>query len=319
MARNLRDHMSLASAAPLDSIFSTEESRQDAKLQKVFEIPITELSDFPDHPYKVRDDDAMTNLTESVKNNGVQVPAIVRPHPEGGYEMVSGHRRKRAAILAGYDTVPCIVKDLSDDDAIILMVESNFQRDELLPSEKAFAYKMRLEAMHRLAGRPSKDNPAQIGLDLRGKQSRDILAEKVGESRSQIQRTIRLTELEPSLLDMVDNKQFALNAAVEISYMEKPLQEQLLQAIEQEECAPTLAQAKRLRHAAEAGTLDQSGMLLVLSEEKPIEDKVVLKGERFNRFLPKGYTPKQKEVYIMKALEYYQRHREKQREPGLAR
>lgn len=311
---NLKENMTLASGAALDNIFSTEETRQEAKLQKVYEIPLSEIRDFPNHPYKVRDDDAMNNLTESIRQMGVQVPVLVRPHPDGGYEMVSGHRRKRASVLAGYDTVPTIIKEMTDDEAIVLMVESNFQRDELLPSEKAFAFKMRLEAMKR-QGQRTDLTSAQFGPKSEYRRSNEELADSTGDSKSQIKRFIRLTELTPPLLEMVDERQFAFNAAVEISYIEKPLQEQLLQAMEQQECAPTLAQARRLRNAAEKGTLDIHGIELVLSEEKPIESKVVLTGERFDRLIPKDYdTPRQKENYIFEALSFYQRHREAQRQ-----
>ena len=311
---NLKENMTLASKVPLDNIFSTEELRQEAKLQKVYEIPLSEIKDFPDHPYKVRDDEVMQNLTDSIKSRGVDTPVLLRPLEGSGYEMVSGHRRKRACELAGKDTIPAIIEEMTRDEAIIKMVESNYQRDTILPSEKAFAYKMRLEAMKR-QGERSDLTSSQIGMKLKRPQSSEILAENSNESKNQIHRFIRLTELVPSLLEMVDERGFALNAAVEISYINAPLQEQLLQAIEQQECTPTLAQARRLRIAAENGSLDFNGMKLVLSEEKPIENKVILKGERFEHLIPKGYdTPRQKENYVIDALAFYQRHRERQKE-----
>ncbi len=308
---SLKDSMTFASTMALDSIFSTEEMRQEAKLQKVFEIPLSEIRDFENHPYKVRDDEAMQNLMESVMTRGVDTPVLIRPLKEGGYEMVSGHRRKRASELAGKETIPAIIEEMTRDEAIIKMVESNYQRDTILPSEKAFAYKMRLDAIRRQAGRPTKNNSRQIGEDL----SVDKVSAEAGESSRQIHRFIRLTELTQPLLNMVDERQFALNAAVEISYIEKPLQEQLLQAIEEQECAPTLEQARRLRNAAENGTLDFNGITLVLSEEKPIENKVVIKGERFDKLIPKYYdTPRQRENYIYEALYFYQRHRDTERQ-----
>ena len=295
----------------VDDLFSTEEERQEGRFQKILEIPITEISDFENHPYKVRDDEAMQNLTDSIKSRGVDTPVLLRPLEGGGYEMVSGHRRKRACELAGKDTIPAIIEEMTRDEAIIKMVESNYQRDTILPSEKAFAYKMRMDALNR-QGERSDLTFSQVGKKL---YAHETLAESTKESKTQIFRFIRLTELTPILLDMVDDRALALNAAVEISYINTPLQEQLLQAIEQQECTPTLAQARRLRSAAENGSLDFNGMKLVLSEEKPIENKVILKGERFERLIPKGYdTPRQKENYVIDALAFYQRHRERQKE-----
>ena len=240
----------------------------------VQEIPISEISDFPDHPFKVRQDEAMLNMTESIRENGVRQPAIVRPMPDGGYQMLSGHRRKAACMAIGKLTIPAVVREMSDDEAVICMVEANHQRENILPSERAFSYKMQLEAMKRQAGRPAKNNSAQVGLDFRGKQSRDILAEQVGESKNQIQRYIRLTELVPLLLQMVDDKKIAFNPAVELSYIPHELQTELLDIIEANECTPSLSQAQRMKQAAQEGKLDRNGMELVMQEEKPQQNNI---------------------------------------------
>jgi len=230
-----RDSIKLTS---VDELFSTEESRADSQREKVLDIPLSEISDFPNHPFKVKADESMLEMADSVKQYGVLVPGLVRPKPDGGYEMVAGHRRKKASELAGKETMPCIVRDLDDDAATIIMVDSNLQRESILPSEKAFAYKMKLDAMKRQAGRPSKENSTQVGQDLKGKYSVEILGEQVGESRNQIQRYIRLTELIPSLLEMVDEKQIAFNPAVELSYLSENEQQDLYNTMQSEDCHP---------------------------------------------------------------------------------
>lgn len=298
----------------VEDLFSTEEQRQEVYAQKVSMILLSEIRDFENHPYRVRDDEAMQHLMESVAQRGVDTPVILRPLEEGGYEMVSGHRRKRASELTGKTTIPAIIEEMSRDEAIIRMVESNYQRDTILPSEKAFAYKMRLEAMRRQAGRPSKENSAQVGRNFHGKESREILAEKTGESRNQISRYIRLTELSPPLLELVDEKKLPFNAAVEVSYLPQELQQGLLDAIETHECAPTVTQAQRLKEAAQAGKLNNDAIMLVLSEEKPVESKLTLKGEKIDRYFPKGYTPRDKERYIINALEHYNKYLQRQKE-----
>ena len=232
--------------ASVDDLFSTEASRTDARREKVLEVPLSELHPFKNHPFRVRDDEAMLETAESVRQYGVLVPAIARPDPNGGYELIAGHRRRRASELAGRETMPVIVRDLDDDQATIIMVDSNLQRESLLPSERAFAYKMKLEAMKRQAGRPSK-NSAQVGRNYEGKESREILAEQVGQSRNQISRYIHLTELIPALLDMVDEKKIALNPAYELSFLTKEEQEQLLDVMSSEQSTPSLSQAQRLK------------------------------------------------------------------------
>jgi ParB family chromosome partitioning protein len=235
---NPRDSLKLTS---IDDLFSTEESRIDSQREKVLEIPLSEISDFPNHPFKVKADEAMLEMTDSVKQYGVLVPGLVRPKADGGYEMVAGHRRKKASELAGRETMPCIVRNLNDDEATIIMVDSNLQRENILPSEKAFAYKMKLEAMKRQAGRPSKENSVQVELNFKGQQSRDILAKQTGESGPQIYRYIRLTELIPSILEMVDEKRIAFNPAVEISYLTENEQQDLYKTMQSEDCTPSLS------------------------------------------------------------------------------
>ena len=253
--------------ASVDDLFSTEESRADAQREKVLEIPLSELHPFKDHPFKVKDDDAMMETADSIRQYGVLVPAIARPDPNGGYELVAGHRRHRASELAGKDTMPVIVRDLDDDQATIIMVDSNLQRESLLPSERAFAYKMKLEAMKRQAGRPSK-NSAQVGRNFDGKESREILAEQVGQSRNQISRYIRLTELIPELLDMVDEKKIAFNPAYELSFLKKEEQTQLLDAMDSEQATPSLSQAQRLKKYSQEGHLTLDMMRVIMGEEK---------------------------------------------------
>ena len=306
----------------VDSIFTTQEERDNAQRSYVIDLPAAQISDFPNHPFKVRMDESMMELADSVKQHGVLVPSLVRPMPDGSYQMVSGHRRKRAAELAELPTVPCIVRELTDDEAIIIMVDSNLQREQVLPSEKAFAYKMKLDAMKRQAGRPSKENSSPPGMNFRGKQTLDLIAEESGDSRNQIHRYIRLTNLTPELLDMVDNSvlkekdkpQMALRPAVELSYLPENEQTALLEIMESEDCTPSHAQAIKIRDFSEKGKLNPDVILSIMQEEKPNQvEQFKIPRNRIDKFFPAG-TPAQKiEDTIVKALEMY-RKRERGRE-----
>jgi ParB family chromosome partitioning protein len=305
-----------------DSLFTTQEERDDAKLERVMDLPLSEISDFPDHPFKVRMDAEMQEMAESVKQYGVLVPGLVRPKDGSGYEMVAGHRRKTASKLAQRETMPCIIRNLTDDEATIIMVDSNLQREKILPSEKAFAYKMKLDAMKRQAGRPSKDNSAPVGQDFEGKTSRELLAEKSPDSHSQIQRYIRLTELIPELLEMVDNAalgekpqvSIAMRPAVELSYLPKEQQQFVLSAIQSEICTPSHDQTLRMREKSKEGLLDEDAVLSIMQEEKPNQaEQFKLPKEKLSKFFAPG-TPAQKiEDTIIKALELY-RQRERNRD-----
>lgn len=304
-------------------IFSTDiphsvraaETSADANREKVMEIPLTELFPFKDHPFKVIDNEAMFDTAESVKQYGVLVPAIARPRDEGGYELVAGHRRKRACELAELETMPVIVRNLDDDAATIIMVDSNLQRDTLLPSERAFAFKMKLSAMKRQAGRPSKENGSQVGNNISGRKSSDILAEQMGESKNQIFRYIRLTELTPELLSMVDEKKIAFNPAVELSYLKKEEQADLLEAMDMEQATPSLSQAQRLKKFSAEGKCTLEVMCAIMSEEKKGElDKVTLTGDKLRKYFPKSYTPQKMEETIIKLLEGWQKKRQQQQE-----
>lgn len=292
----------------VDDLFATEEIREDAQREKVQNISLGELHPFKNHPFKVKDDAAMQDTVDSVREYGVLVPAIARPDPNGGYELIAGHRRHHASELAGKETMPVIVRDLDDDAATIIMVDSNLQREELLPSERAFAYKMKLEAMKRQAGRPSRENVSQVGTQKRSDQ---IMAEQVGESRNQIQRFIRLTELIPTLLDMVDERKIALNPAVELSYLKKEEQTLLLEAMDSEQATPSLSQAQRLKKFSQQKMLSLDVMRAVMSEEKKTDlDRVTLKNETLRKYFPKSYTPKQMEDTIIKLLEGWYKKRQ---------
>ena len=292
----------------VDDLFATEESRADAQREKVQEIPLGELHPFRNHPFKVKDDAAMQDTVDSVREYGVLVPAIARPDPDGGYELIAGHRRHHASELAGKETMPVIVRDLDDDAATIIMVDSNLQREELLPSERAFAYKMKLDAMKRQAGRPSRENVSQVGTQKRSDQ---IMAEQVGESRNQIQRFIRLTELIPTLLDRVDERKIAFNPAVELSYLKKEEQTLLLEAMDSEQATPSLSQAQRLKKFSQQKMLSLDVMRAVMSEEKKTDlDRVTLKNETLRKYFPKSYTPKQMEDTIIKLLEGWYKKRQ---------
>ena len=255
---------------PLDDLFSTDESRAEAQLEKVIKLTPAEISDFPNHPFKVRQDDDMAEMVESIKKYGVLVPALVRPKEDGGYEMVAGHRRKFAASLAGVSEIPCIVRSLTDDEATIVMVDSNLQREKILPSEKAFAYKMKLAAMKRQAGRPSKENSVPVGQNFEGKTSRELLAAKSPDSNTQIQRYIRLTELIPPVLQMVDDGKIAFRPAVELSYISKEQQESLYSTMECEDCTPSLAQAIKMKEFSKDGKLTDEVILSIKLKQPPV-------------------------------------------------
>ena len=299
--------------ASYDDLFKTDEERQADAQERVQSLPLDRLMPFPNHPFKVLDDEKMQETVESIKERGVLVPILVRPTNDGNFEIVSGHRRHHASLLAGKTEIPAIVREMDDDTAILLMVDSNLQREELLPSEKAFAYKMKLDAMKRQAGRPSK-NSAQIGRNFDGKESRELLADQTGESRNQISRYIRLTSLVPDLLNRVDNKTIAFNAAVEVSYLTEPEQKMLCDAIEREECTPNLKQARRLKQFSQDGKLDENVIDAIMTEEMPIEDKLVLKGDVLAKYFPKTYTPSQKQKVIVKLLEDWHKRQLRQQE-----
>ena len=290
----------------LDDLFSTQEQRDDEKLSKIRDIPLEEIDDFPDHPFKVREDEDMFQIVESIKERGVITPATVRQKEDGRYELISGHRRKRACELAGFETLRCEVVDLDRDEATILMVESNFQRSQILPSEKAHAYKMRLDAMKRQAGRPRKENSSPVGIDLRGKQSLDLMSEECGDSRNQIHRYIRLTNLVPELLEFVDEGRIKMRPAVELSYLNEDCQRDLVDEIDLNDCTPSHDQAIRMRKFFEEGKLTTEAISAIMSEEKPNQrEKIVLRGDRVRSLIPKNIPINQTEEYVCKALEHY--------------
>ena len=291
----------------VDDLFATEESRADAQREKVQEIPLGELHPFKNHPFKVKDDAAMQDTVDSVREYGVLVPAIARPDPGGGYELIAGHRRHHASELAGKETMPVIIRDLDDDAATIIMVDSNLQREELLPSERAFAYKMKLEALKHQGARTDLTSRQVVGkLEMA-----DIVGKNMGESGRQVQRFIRLTELIPTLLDMVDERKIALNPAVELSHLKKEEQTLLLEAMDSEQATPSLSQAQRLKKFSQQKMLSLDVMRAVMSEEKKTDlDRVTLKNETLRRYFPKSYTPKQMEDTIIKLLEGWYKKRQ---------
>ena len=311
MAKSREINMNLPAA---DDLFTTQEERDHKNQEYVKDISIYEITDFPNHPFKVKMDDKMLETIESVRDHGVLVPALVREKPTGGYEMISGHRRKMASELAGKETMPCIVRNLSDDQAVIVMVDSNLQREEILPSEKAFAYKMRLEAMNRQAGRPSKNNLTPVVSDLNGLRTNEALGKEVGESRETIRRYIRLTELIPEILEMVDDKKISMRPAVELSYLPKEEQEILYDTMESEACTPSHAQAIKIRKFSAEGRLNEDVLLSIMSEEKPNQvEQWKIPKNRLKKYFPSGTTQQKMEEIIIKALELY-RKREKSRE-----
>ena len=298
----------------LDDIFSTEESRQEEQREQVQQIPVSELFPFKNHPFKVLDDDSMTWTVESISQFGVLAPLIARPRPEGGYEIISGHRRKHAAELANLDTVPVIVRNMEDDAATILMVDSNLQREHILPSERAFAYKMKLDAIKNQGAR-SDLTCGQFGHKLIGAKARDIVADESGDNARNVQRFIRLTSLIPELLDMVDEKKIAFNPAVELSYLDESQQRDFLEAMNDTQNAPSLSQAQRLKRLAQEGHFSYDVAFAVMGEEKKDElDKVVIKNDTLRKYFPRSYTPKQMEDTIIKLLDQWQRKQQRQNE-----
>ena len=294
-----------------DDIFSTEESRQEQQREQVQQIPIGELFSFKNHPFKVLDDESMTRTVESISQFGVLAPLIARPRPEGGYEIISGHRRKHAAELANLDTVPVIVRNIEDDAATILMVDSNLQREHILPSERAFAYKMKLDAIKNQGAR-SDLTSSQVGTKLRADEK---VAKDSGESRNQVQRFVRLTNLVPELLDMVDEKKISFNPAVELSYLDEKQQQDFLEAMDASQNAPSLSQAQRLKKLAQEGHFSYDVAFAVMGEEKKDElDKVVIKNDTLRKYFPRSYTPKQMEDTIIKLLDQWQRKQQRQNE-----
>lgn len=292
----------------LDDLFSTQELRDDAKLSKIRDIPLELIDDFPDHPFKVRDDEDMIQLVESVKERGVITPATVRQKEDGRYELISGHRRKRACELAGFENLRCEVVDLDRDAATVLMVESNYQRSQILPSEKAFAYKMRLEAMNRQAGRPRKENPTPVVSDLDGQRTNEILGNEVGESREQIRRYIRLTNLVPELLDLVDEGKIKMRPAVELSYLDEDSQRAVVDEIDLNQCTPSHDQTIRMRKFFTDGKLTPEVVSAIMCEEKPNQrEKIILRGDKVRSLIPKNIPISQTEDYVLKALEHYSR------------
>ena len=298
--------------ASVDDLFSTEESRQDEQLEKIQEIPLSELHPFKDHPFKVKDDDAMIETADSIKKYGVLVPAIARPLPDGGYELVAGHRRRRASELAGKETMPVIVRDLDDDAATIIMVDSNLQRENLLPSERAFAYKMKLEAIKHQGARTDLTS-VQVEQKL---SARDQVAKEAGErSGIQVMRYVRLTELIPELLDMVDEKKIAINPAYELSFLKPDEQQMLVETMDYEQATPSLSQAQRMKKFSQEGKLSEDVMLAIMSEEKKADlDKVTLSSDTLRKYFPKSYTPAKMQETIIKLLEQWQKKRQRDQE-----
>ena len=298
----------------LDDLFTTQQERDEAKLKKIHDIPLDQIDDFPDHPFKVIDDEDMLNLTESIKEYGIITPAIVRKKEDGRYELIAGHRRKRACELAGLETLRSEVVDMERDEAIIFMVDSNLQRTKILPSEKAFSYKMRLEAMKR-QGKRTDLTSVPLAQKLNGKTSREILGKQVGESQDNIRRYIRLTELTPEILEMVDREEIALRPAVELSYLPKELQQNLLEIMDMEQCTPSHAQTLRMRRMLENGKLTREALLAIMQEEKPNQkERLVLRDSRVQKLFPRNLPAEKREEYIIKAMEYYGKYRERLKE-----
>lgn len=306
----------------LDDLFSTEESRAEESCEKVVRIPLAELHPFPNHPFHVRDDEAMQNTVDSIKEYGVLTPGIVRPREDGGYEIVAGHRRKHGSELAGLTDMPCIVREMDNDTATILMVDSNIQREDILPSERAQAYKMKLDAIRRKAGRPAKNaeistagNCDQVGHNYDGKRSVQIVADEAGESKTQVQRYIRLTELQPELQKMVDEKKIAMTPAVELSYLKPEEQQMLLTAIDSEQATPSLSQAQRMKKLSQAGKLNDDTMLdIMMEQKKPEKCELTFSGDVLRKYFPRSYTPQRMQETIIKLLEAWVKKRQRDQE-----
>lgn len=303
----------------VDEFFTTQEMRDDAKLARIHEIPLDEIDEFPDHPYNVKDDEDMMNLMDSIRDNGVLTPATVRKKEDGRYEMLSGHRRLRASQLLGNETLRCEIVELDRDEATIFMCDSNLQRTTILPSEKAFAYKMRLEAMNRQGKRLDLTSDP-VGGKLRGRESAAIIGEQIGDSQTQVRRYIRLTELIPEILEMVDGGKIAMRPAVEISYFPKELQEELFDSMEMEACTPSHDQTLRMRRLLADNMLTPEAITAIMQEEKPNQkERIVLRDDRTRKLLPKDLPPAQRESYIIQALEFYAKHRARQKERDMER
>lgn len=306
----------------LDDLFSTEGSRAEESCEKVVRIPLAELHPFPNHPFHVRDDEAMQNTVDSIKEYGVLTPGIVRPREDGGYEIVAGHRRKHGSELAGLTDMPCIVREMDNDTATILMVDSNIQREDILPSERAQAYKMKLDAIRRKAGRPAKNaeistagNCDQVGHNYDGKRSVQIVADEAGESKTQVQRYIRLTELQPELQQMVDEKKIAMTPAVELSYLKPEEQQMLLTAIDSEQATPSLSQAQRMKKLSQAGKLNDDTMLdIMMEQKKPEKCELTFSGDVLRKYFPRSYTPQRMQETIIKLLEAWVKKRQRDQE-----
>ena len=299
----------------LDDLFSTEESRAEESCEKVVRIPLTELHPFPNHPFHVRDDEAMQNTVDSIKEYGVLTPGIVRPRVDGGYEIVAGHRRKHGSELAGLTDMPCIVREMDDDTATILMVDSNIQREDILPSERAQAYKMKAEALNRKMGRPAKENEGQVVPTFRGKKTSEIIGEQVGENYKQVERYMRLTELQPELQQMVDDKKIAMTPAVELSYLKPEEQQMLLTAIDSEQATPSLSQAQRMKKLSQAGKLNDDTMLdIMMEQKKPEKCELTFSGDVLRKYFPRSYTPQRMQETIIKLLEAWVKKRQRDHE-----
>jgi len=299
----------------LDDLFSTEESRAEESCEKVVRIPLAELHPFPNHPFHVRDDEAMQNTVDSIKEYGVLTPGIVRPREDGGYEIVAGHRRKHGSELAGLSDMPCIVREMDDDTATILMVDSNIQREDILPSERAQAYKMKAEALNRKLGRPAKENEGQVVPTFRGKKTSEIIGEQVGENYKQVERYMRLTELQPELQQMVDDKKIAMTPAVELSYLKPEEQQMLLTAIDSEQATPSLSQAQRMKKLSQAGKLNDDTMLdIMMEQKKPEKCELTFSGDVLRKYFPRSYTPQRMQETIIKLLEAWVKKRQRDQE-----
>ena len=299
----------------LDDLFSTEESRAEESCEKVVRIPLSELHPFPNHPFHVRDDEAMQNTVDSIREYGVLTPGIVRPREDGGYEIVAGHRRKHGSELAGLSDMPCIVREMDDDTATILMVDSNIQREDILPSERAQAYKMKAEALNRKMGRPAKENEGQVVPTFRGKKTSEIIGEQVGENYKQVERYMRLTELQPELQQMVDDKKIAMTPAVELSYLKPEEQQMLLTAIGSEQATPSLSQAQRMKKLSQAGKLNDDTMLdIMMEQKKPEKCDLTFSGDVLRKYFPRSYTPQRMQETIIKLLEAWVKKRQRDHE-----
>lgn len=299
----------------LDDLFSTEESRAEESCEKVVRIPLSELHPFPNHPFHVRDDEAMQNTVDSIREYGVLTPGIVRPRENGGYEIVAGHRRKHGSELAGLSDMPCIVREMDDDTATILMVDSNIQREDILPSERAQAYKMKAEALNRKMGRPAKENEGQVVPTFRGKKTSEIIGEQVGENYKQVERYMRLTELQPELQQMVDDKKIAMTPAVELSYLKPEEQQMLLTAIDSEQATPSLSQAQRMKKLSQAGKLNDDTMLdIMMEQKKPEKCELTFSGDVLRKYFPRSYTPQRMQETIIKLLEAWVKKRQRDHE-----